>query len=166
MSSAAELAQAVADPSVASIVLRAHVALAGLALVVSGRSLSVSGDAASCGPAPAPLGLPASPAACAIDARGLSRHFTVLAGAHLSLAGVALVNGAAPQGGSLLAVGAAVSASRSLFAHSRALGDGGAALGLAGSSLSFQSCASTIQRFRAAPALPPLSPHGPPRPPR
>lgn len=167
VATSAELAQAVADPNVGSIIIRSHIFLNGIPLIVagSGRNVTLSGDTASCGQPPASLSLPAASPACVLDARGLSRHFTVEAGARLALSSVALVNGFALQGGSVLAIGGVVSAQRSVFAHSRATGDGGAILGLAGSSLDVQSsespCPAAVKTpltTRRAPTHP-LPPH-------
>lgn len=152
ISSTADLRAALADPSVSLIILSAHLLLdgreislarpnpsPGAATTLPNRSVTIRGDAASCPPTP-----PFPPGACVIDAGGLSRHFHVRGrGAALALDNVALVGGSALIGGSVLVeTGGVFSATRTAFAASRAVGDGGAVLALGqGSSLALQNCA-------------------------
>lgn len=133
----AQLAAALADPSVSRVALTASFPIPrALALSGPGRAVTVSG---ACRPAPpahplAPAGL------CALDARGASRHFTVEAGASLALENLALLNGAALQGAAVLSRGARVAATNCLFSGGRALGDGGAVLGIR-SAVTLSNCA-------------------------
>lgn len=83
-----DLRSALADPSVSSVSLRAHVALDGRPLALSGpgRSLTIASSPAHCAAAAPPAAAPAllpgvPPSLCVLDARGLSRHFLVSDGA-------------------------------------------------------------------------------------
>lgn len=139
-----ELERAVADPDVAVVVVRAHIFLRNATILVTGsRALQVTGDASACGSRSYAEGFP-SIGACTLDAGFLSRHFEVTAGASLTLSGLALVGGLATQGGAVLVVGSRLSASSCVFADSVALGDGGAVMALAGSTVSLSGCALPI----------------------
>lgn len=144
-----DLRAAVLAAGVSRIVLRGPIALDGSPILVAGRGrvLSIAADPASCPDGPSPA------ANCTLDARSLSRHFDVRAGAQLRLSGLALLNGAAIaarsadggpalQGGSVLVNGGALTAVSCLFFNMTAVGDGGAVLALAGSSVDFENCAS------------------------
>jgi hypothetical protein len=126
--------------------LAAHIALAGAPLKLSGAArspLRLTSDPTACAAAPLPAGWRAAPpGSCALHAGGASRLLDLRAGASLSLSGVALLGGAAPQGAAALVLdGSALVASDCLIADARAIGDGGAVLALAGATVSLDGCA-------------------------
>jgi hypothetical protein len=105
----AELRAAAAAGGVSEVLLTSHLALDGTVIeVVTGSTLTLRGDAASCGPPPA---FPSDWAAldtsglCVIDAQATSAHLLVADGATLTLDGVALVNGATLNNGGSVCVG-------------------------------------------------------------
>lgn len=115
MASAAELEAALADPLISTVLVTASpLLLAGRHLSVSGagRSVTVRG---ACGAA-----------ACVLDARWLSRHFRVHAGADLVLEGLSLLSGASRLGGCVsVEAGSALIATRCTFANSVSASSGG-----------------------------------------
>lgn len=153
VTSTADLRAALADPRVQSIVLAAHVALAGRDLVVAspgpqGRSLTIASDASACaGPAnrAAASGHLVLPGICTLDAGGASGVLRASGpGLSLSLERLAFLGGAALLGGALrVSDGAAVSAADCLFANCSSVGDGGAVFASgAGTALQLTRCAT------------------------
>lgn len=130
-STAPDLAAAFADPTVSRVTLLGSIALGGRELPLSGpgRSLALEGG---CAPAP-----------CAIDAGGLSRHFTVSRGASLSLARLTLANGAtALHGGSALVRSAGSLSARDVSFEGASSGlDGGAVFAVAGAAVALTNSA-------------------------
>lgn len=135
--SAVALAAALAVPSVSAVVLTAHINLTGVGqLVVTGRAISVQGRCSQ----PPQTAEDVPDGGCVIDAALQSRHFLIIAGGSLALSSLALHSGTALQGGSIFALGATFAAQDCVFSGSSSLGDGGAVLGLAGSSVSLLRC--------------------------
>ena len=147
----AELRTALADPAVLSVTLAAHIALDGDQLEVAPRAqpgavLALLGGACV---APAPGVRPLPAGTCALDAMGRSRVLLLRPGAALRMQQVALLRGAALQGGCVLAVAAQLNATASVFADCTASGDGGAVLALAGAAVTLSNCAHTQSLLRA-----------------
>ena len=144
-----QLVAAFADTSVADIVLANNIQMRGseLALTGPGRSLSLRAAPGACAPYLSASGRNVSGGRwCTLDAAGASRLFTISGGAALHLEALALVGGSALQGGCVLAAGdtSSVTASDCLFADCTALGDGGAALALAGARITLLAGSSAV----------------------
>ena len=142
----AQLAAAMADPTVSVITLTAHLALPAQ-LSLTSRSLSIVG---ACSVPYTASGQTVPAGLCALDASGSgSRHFLVSGGASLRLSSLFLLGGSALQGGSALAVGrSSLGLSGCVVADSSAVGDGAAALAVGDSTLivqnsSFTNCSSS-----------------------
>lgn len=145
VATAEALALAVADPSVGTVRLSSGLTLRSGPLRVA-RMLTVEGPEPPCPSGPAVRGL------CALDARWLSRHFTVERGGALTLRRVALLAGRSVGAAGCVFVGpgGSFSASGAAFLSCLSVGAGGAVLAAGDraradvSASAFELCASRL----------------------
>lgn len=132
----AQLAAFAADPSVGTIVLSSGIVLDRAALRVT-RPLAIEGPSAACPSGPTLRGL------CALDARWLSRHFSIVSGGALTLRNVGLLAGrnAGAGGCVFVSAGASLTAVGVNFASCISVGAGGAILAAGdGASVALSGC--------------------------